>query len=73
MRKFARPWHWPTFILFFMLESLARYSVTSLISRDRWRRERAIWLAVADALRGRYGRGSWLPPEPAPGERRAQA
>ncbi|HEV8655448.1 MAG TPA: glycosyltransferase [Candidatus Limnocylindria bacterium] len=73
MRKYARPWHWPTFVLFFMLESLARYSVTSLISRDRWRRERAIWLAILDALRGRYGRGSWLPPDSAPAERRAEA
>lgn len=73
MRKFARPWHWPTFILFFMLESLVRYSVTSLVSPDRWRRERAIWLAVLDALRGRYGRGSWLPPEPGPAERQVEA
>lgn len=73
MRKHARPWHWPTFVVFFMLESLARYSVTSLLSRDRWRRERAIWLAVLDALRGRYGRGSWLPPEPVRAERQLEA
>lgn len=73
MRKFARPWHWPTFVVFFMLESLARYSVTSLISRDRWRRERAIWLALLDALRGRDGRGSWLPPEPTAVKQRVEA
>jgi GT2 family glycosyltransferase len=73
MRKHARPWHWPTFVLFFMLESLARYSLTSLLSADRWRRERAIWLAMFDALRGRDGRGSWLPAEPRPAEQRAEA
>jgi GT2 family glycosyltransferase len=73
MRKHGRPWHWPTFILFFVLESLGRYSVTSLIPSDRWRRERAIWLAMLDAVRGRYGRGSWLPPEPAPAEQPAEA
>jgi biofilm PGA synthesis N-glycosyltransferase PgaC len=64
MRKHARPWHWPTFVGFFVLESLGRYSLSALLASDRWRRERAIWLAVADALRGRYGRGSWLPAEP---------
>jgi GT2 family glycosyltransferase len=64
MSKHARLWHWPTFVLFFVLESLVRYSMTSLTSPDRWRRERAIWLAMFDAVRGRYGRGSWLPPEP---------
>jgi biofilm PGA synthesis N-glycosyltransferase PgaC len=73
MRKFARPWHWPSFIVFFTLESLARYTLTSLLSPDRWRRERAIWLALLDALRGRYGRGSWLPPEPGPAERQVEA
>ena len=64
MRKHARPWYWPTFVAFFVLESLVRYSLSALAAPDRWRRERAIWLAVADALRGRYGRGSWLPAEP---------
>jgi GT2 family glycosyltransferase len=64
MRKHARPWYWPTFVAFFVLESLVRYSLSALVAPDRWRRERAIWLAVADALRGRYGRGSWLPAEP---------
>jgi poly-beta-1,6-N-acetyl-D-glucosamine synthase len=73
MRKHARPWHWPTFLAFFVLESLVRYSLSALAAPDRWRRERAIWLAVADALRGRYGRGSWLPAEPPIAERRAEA
>ncbi len=73
MRKHARPWHWPTFLAFFALESMGRYSVTSLLSPDRWRRERAIWLAVVDAVRGRFGRGSWSPPEPARAERHAEA
>jgi biofilm PGA synthesis N-glycosyltransferase PgaC len=73
MRKFARPWHWPTFIAFFAAESVVRYSLTALVAPDRWRRERAIWLAIADAVRGRFGRGSWLPPEPAVAERRAEA
>ena len=73
MRKHARPWHWPTFVVFFVIESLVRYSVSALVAPDRWRRERAIWLAVADALRDRYGRGSWLPAEPASAERRAEA
>jgi GT2 family glycosyltransferase len=73
MWKHARPWYWPTFIAFFVLESLIRYSLTALTAPDRWRRERAIWLAVADALRGRYGRGSWLPAERTLAERRADA
>ena len=67
MRRNARPWHWPTFIGFFVIESLLRYSLSALTTPDRWRRERAIWLAVADAVRGRYGRGSWLPNEPQTG------
>jgi GT2 family glycosyltransferase len=58
MRKYARPWHWPTFVLFFAAESLARYSITGLLSPRRWTIERAIWLGLLDALRGRYGRGS---------------
>ena len=69
MGKHARPWHWPTFLAFFVLESLGRYSLSALATPDRWRRERAIWLAVADALRGRYGRGSWLAPGPAESDR----
>jgi len=73
MRKHARPWHWPTFVAFFVLESLIRYSLSALTAPDRWRRERAIWLAVADALRGRYGRGSWLPLEAPPSDRAAEA
>lgn len=59
MRKHARPWHWPTFLLFFAAESLLRYSLTSLRGPQTGARERAIWLAVLDALRGRYGRGSF--------------
>jgi GT2 family glycosyltransferase len=58
MRRYARPWYLPTFLLFFAAESLARYSLTALLTPDRIARERAIWLAVLDALRGRYGRGS---------------
>lgn len=73
MWKHGRPWHLPTFAAFFALESLGRYSLTSLASPDRWRRERAIWLAVLDAARGRFGRGSWLPPAPRPTERGAEA
>jgi GT2 family glycosyltransferase len=73
MGKHARPWFWPTFVVFFVLESLVRYSLTALGAPDRWRRERAIWLAVADAARGRYGRGSWLPAEHGVVERRADA
>jgi hypothetical protein len=57
MRLHARPWHWPTFVLFFLLESVVRYSLEALIAPDRSARLRAIWLAVADALRGTEGRG----------------
>ena len=63
MRKHARPWHWPTFVAFFGLESVVRYALTALAAPDRWRRERAIWSAVRDGLRGYDGRGSWLPAE----------
>ena len=73
MRRHARPWHWPTFLVFFVLESLLRYSLTGLLTSDRWRRERAIWMAVADAVRGRYGRGSWLPTDAPTAETRAEA
>jgi len=73
MRRHARPWHWPTFLAFYALESLGRYSLSALGAPDRWIRERAIWLAVADAIRGRYGRGSWLPAEQPIAERRADA
>lgn len=59
MRKHARPWHWPTFVLFFIAESLGRYSLTSLRGPDALLSEKAIWLAALDALRGRYGRGSF--------------
>jgi GT2 family glycosyltransferase len=57
MRLHGRPWHWPTFVLFFLLESVIRYSLESLLLPDRSRRLRAIWLAVRDALRGTTGRG----------------
>lgn len=73
MRKHARAWQWPTFVLFFMLESLARYTLTSLLSSDRWRRERAIWLAMLDVVRGRDGRGSWLAADPRSTEPQAEA
>ena len=73
MRKHARPWQWPTFVLFFIFESLARYTLTSLLSSDRWRRERAIWLAMFDAVRGKDGRGSWLPAEARSSEHPAEA
>ncbi|MEA2660927.1 MAG: hypothetical protein QOH08_499 [Chloroflexota bacterium] len=73
MRKHARPWHWPTFLAFFALESVVRYSLTALAAPDRWRRLRAIWLAVLDGARGRDGRGSWLPPEATPSDRAAEA
>ena len=73
MRKHARPWHWPTFVTFFILESVIRYSLTALAAPDRWHRLRAIWTAVLDAARGRYGRGSWLPPESGYRERPAEA
>lgn len=58
MARYGRPWHWPTFLLFFIAESLIRYSVTSLLSSPRRAREAAIWLGVRDAIRGKYGRGS---------------
>lgn len=58
MRLHARPWHWPTFLVFFIAESLVRYSLTSLLAPTRRAKETAIWLGAADAIRGRYGRGS---------------
>jgi len=58
MRRNARPWHWPTFALFFVLESLARYTLASLVAPQRGARLLAIGLAVRDAARGRYGAGS---------------
>lgn len=58
MRRHARLWHWPSFLAFFALESLVRYSITSLFGSTRGAREAAIWLGLWDALRGRYGRGS---------------
>ncbi len=59
MRRHARPWHWPTFIAFYALESLARYSLSALLSPDRSARLRAIWLGAFDGLRGRYGPGPY--------------
>lgn len=59
MARRARPWHWPTFLLFFAVESVGRYALTSLLARDPLRAEKAIALAVLDALGGRYGRGSY--------------
>lgn len=58
MRRHARPWHWPTFVAFFVLESLVRYSISGLFAAQRIAQEEAIWLGLLDALRGRYGRGS---------------
>jgi biofilm PGA synthesis N-glycosyltransferase PgaC len=58
MRRYARPWHWPTFLAFFALESLGRYSLGALAAPPRAIRLAAIWLAVWDAARGRYRRGS---------------
>lgn len=58
MLKLGRPWQLPTFLAFFVLESLVRYSIEALVMSDTRARLRAIWLATLDALRGRYGRGS---------------
>lgn len=57
MRRHARPWHWPTFVAFYALESVGRYSLSALLARDRSARLRAIWGGALDGLRGRSGRG----------------
>jgi hypothetical protein len=57
MRLHGRPWHWPTFVLFFLVESVLRYSLEALFLPDRSARLRAIRLAVLDAARGTSGRG----------------
>lgn len=71
MRLHARPWHWPTFVAFFLLESVVRYSLEALPLPDRGARLRAIGLAVRDAMRGTTGPGaldSLLPRAAAEGE-----
>jgi hypothetical protein len=55
MRRHGRAWHWPSFLAFFCLESLVRYSATALWAPDRSARLGAIWLAALDAARGRTG------------------
>ncbi|MGH2499441.1 MAG: glycosyltransferase, partial [Candidatus Limnocylindria bacterium] len=58
MRRHARWWHWPTFVMFFAAESLGRSFLSGLFSPGAGRTWRATWLSVRDALRGRSGRGS---------------
>lgn len=58
MRRLARPWHWPTFLIFYLGESLLRYALTSLLLPDRGTRLLAILLAALDAARGTTGAGS---------------
>lgn len=58
MLRHGRPWHWPSFVAFFIAESVLRYSLFALFAADRRTRLRAIALAVRDGVRGTYGRGA---------------
>ena len=55
MKKHGRWYHWPGFLLHYLLSVLKREAL--LLARGNWAGGRAILLGIADFCRGRYGRG----------------
>ncbi len=59
MRRYARWYHWPVFILYFLFYKPVLLSVGGAIlkpRRDKWFRLQAITLGTFDAIRGAFGK-----------------